>query len=84
MLVLLYISTFHVNQVKRQRVKQLVDELQKSFVRQLESLAPEDKTFQKIEWLRDGGKHGGGNRFELYESDIFNRASVNVRNESSL
>lgn len=34
--------------------------------------------FTPIEWLRDGGKRGGGVRFSCAETSLFNRASVNV------
>jgi coproporphyrinogen III oxidase len=31
-----------------------------------------------VAWLRDGGSHGGGTRYELEGTRLFNRASVNV------
>lgn len=34
--------------------------------------------FVKVEWLRDEGRHGGGSRFACAETDLFDRASVNV------
>lgn len=34
--------------------------------------------FKHIEWLRDGGSHGGGSRYACEGDDFFNRASVNV------
>ena len=34
--------------------------------------------FTPTEWLRDGGKRGGGVRFSCAETSLFNRASVNV------
>lgn len=61
---------------------QLVSRLQSRFVQGLEKVSaaqghPVD--FEKTEWLRDGGTHGGGNRYGAPEScEFFNRASVNV------
>ena len=34
--------------------------------------------FSEVEWLRDEGRHGGGTRFEVGDTPVFNRASVNV------
>jgi coproporphyrinogen III oxidase len=52
---------------------ELVEGLQRRFV---DALGAED--FAPIEWLRDGGRHGGGARFACAETAKFNRASVNV------
>lgn len=52
-----------------------VERLQKHFVEGLSSL---DADFTSIEWLRDDGRHGGGQRSVRVESAVFNRASVNV------
>ena len=59
----------------------LVTKLQLRFIDGLEKLAStcgHDVKFEKTEWLRDSGKHGGGNRYSAAESAMFNRASVNV------
>lgn len=51
----------------------LVEALQRHLV---EALGAAD--FAPLEWLRDGGRHGGGVRFACAEAAGFNRASVNV------
>ena len=60
----------------------LVTSLQIRFVQGLEKVSAENGhpvSFEKSEWLRDGGSHGGGNRYGAPEScELFNRASVNV------
>jgi len=59
----------------------LVCSLQQRFVQGLESLAHEQgsaQRFAEIEWLRDGGRHGGGVRFETADGDLYGRGSVNV------
>ncbi|MDQ6972085.1 MAG: coproporphyrinogen III oxidase [Mariprofundaceae bacterium] len=63
------------------RAYQLVTALQGRFVEGLESLARElgsRQHFAAFAWLRDGGLHGGGMRFETGHGDIFARGSVNV------
>lgn len=60
---------------------ELVSMLQARFVEGLErvsSACGHEVSFEKTEWLRDGGQHGGGNRYSAAESAMFNRASVNV------
>ncbi|MGB1936646.1 MAG: coproporphyrinogen III oxidase, partial [Akkermansiaceae bacterium] len=45
---------------------ELVSMLQARFVEELErvsSVVGHDVIFEKSEWLRDGGQHGGGNRY---------------------
>lgn len=54
----------------------LVDALQRRFAGKLEALSGERLT--PIEWLRDGGRHGGGVRFVTAETPFFNRAAINV------
>ena len=54
----------------------LVESLQTRFVKGLEQLGGE--AFTKVEWLRDEGRHGGGQRFGIEDSAMFGRASVNV------
>ena len=59
----------------------IVGHLQQRFANRLNELSKrlgEDKEFEEISWLRDGGLHGGGNRFEARDEKLFNRASVNV------
>lgn len=56
-------------------VLELIEALQRHFATGLGSL---DAEFTPIEWLRDGGRHGGGLRYARVESAVFNRASVNV------
>lgn len=60
---------------------ELVSMLQARFVVGLERVSSafgHDVSFEKAEWLRDGGQHGGGNRYSAAEGAMFNRASVNV------
>jgi coproporphyrinogen III oxidase len=54
-------------------VLSLVEALQRRFVERLGAEA-----FARIEWLRDGGRHGGGVRFGCAETPRFNGASINV------
>lgn len=59
----------------------LVTGLQDRFVSKLNQLCNsfgEQKNFEEVTWLRDEGKHGGGNRFEFRDEKLFNAASVNV------
>ena len=37
-----------------------------------------NKNFEKVDWFRDNGIHGGGNRYEARDNVHFNTASVNV------
>ena len=62
------------------RALQLVQSLQSRFAAGLESVAADAGTptaLQRHEWLRDGGRHGGGDRLGTH-GGIFNRASINV------
>lgn len=54
----------------------LVESLQRRFVEKLEALSGE--RLSSVEWLRDGGRHGGGARFVAVETPHFNRVAVNV------
>ena len=56
----------------------LIEDLQRQLTVKLESLADDDTRLTRVEWLRDGGRHGGGVRFELADRGPFNRASVNM------
>jgi len=63
------------------RALALVSTLQQRFVHGLEKIAREQQSpqrFSDVEWLRDGGAHGGGVRFETADGDLFGRGSVNV------
>jgi len=57
-----------------------VEELQKYFVTHLNRVAEKfgnGVAFERVSWLRDEGRHGGGSRYEARDT-LFNRASVNV------
>lgn len=56
---------------------ELVLGLQALFVKELEGVAV-GVSFDESTWLRDEGRHGGGNRFSSGGNDFFDRASVNV------
>ncbi len=59
----------------------LVRSLQTRFADKLSALSSEigeDKPFEEVTWIRDGGLHGGGSRFEARDETLFNTASVNV------
>jgi coproporphyrinogen III oxidase len=59
----------------------LVEELQGSFVDKLQTVSREqghDQDFEFVDWLRDEGRHGGGNRYVTALTPVFNRAAVNV------
>jgi coproporphyrinogen III oxidase len=59
----------------------LVEGLQAYFVSKLNALAlafGEGKSCETVIWGRDGGKHGGGVRYETRDSVVFDRGSVNV------
>ena len=59
----------------------LVKGLQAYFVTKLNAVAlefGEGKSCETVVWGRDGGKHGGGSRYEARDTVVFNRGSVNV------
>ena len=59
----------------------LVDGLQAYFVSKLNSVAlqfGEGRACEAVTWGRDGGKHGGGVRYEARDSVVYDRGSVNV------
>ncbi len=58
-----------------------VQALQQRFVAGLEALAAAQgspQRFAAVDWLRDEGRHGGGERYETGEGEVFWRGSVNV------
>ncbi len=72
----IYATSGHANTARA-----LVESLQTHFVSRLEALSGElgkPETFDRVDWLRDGGTHGGGHRYVLVETPLFNRAAVNV------
>ena len=54
----------------------LVETLQTQFVCGLEQIG--GQSFVLAEWYRDGGRHGGGMRYGIGDSDWLGRACVNV------
>lgn len=59
----------------------LVSGLQAYFVSKLNALAlkyGKGKACEAVSWKRDGGKHGGGVRYEARDPEVFDRGSVNV------
>jgi len=62
--------------VQAQAALALVDSLQRRFVAGLEKLG--GIAFVAAEWFRDGGLHGGGQRFGVADTPLLGRASVNV------
>ena len=66
---------------KAAQANDLVETLQRHFVSKLEKIArsfDDPQTFIPKQWLRNGGRHGGGIRYCCADSKLFNRASVNV------
>jgi len=59
----------------------LVQSLQRRFVEGLQAVAHTrdvDDRFLPVTWLRDEGRHGGGTRYEIGDTPVFDRGSVNV------
>jgi coproporphyrinogen III oxidase len=59
----------------------LVEKLQRYFVDKLQAVSREqghDQNFGRVFWLRDEGRHGGGDRYVTALTPVFNRAAVNV------
>jgi coproporphyrinogen III oxidase len=54
-----------------------LSQIQHYFVEKLAHVAT-GTCFKSVEWFRDNGQHGGGERFEAIDNSIFNRASVNL------
>lgn len=66
---------------RAQRAYQLVCELQQRFVAKLDGISArfgDNRAYAPYEWLRDGGKHGGGVRYMASDDRVYNRASVNT------
>ena len=62
------------------KVRALVESLQRGFRDSLSRVAQEaglDAGWERVEWLRDEGKHGGGSRY-VGSGSLFNRAAINV------
>ena len=60
---------------------ELVEGLQAYFVSKLNAVAlkfGEGKSCEEVTWVRDGGTHGGGTRYEARDTVVFDRGSVNV------
>ena len=69
------------NSPKATKAHALIKALQQRFVSKLETVSQavdDQQLFESLEWLRDEGKHGGGSRYGITDSQTFNRASVNV------
>ncbi len=63
------------------RAYDTVTHLQRYFVSKLDDISAElgkNKPCEAVEWLRDGGLHGGGIRYETRDETIFDRGSVNI------
>ena len=63
------------------RAGTLVEGLQDRFAERLRSVGPpgaQTEPFERIEWLRDGGRHGGGQRLACTGNAVFDRACLNV------
>jgi len=77
-------SNLHSENRERVEAKIMIDSMQQYFVDSLESIKlPETGHNSKgmlgpVSWLRNNGENGGGTRFEILDTPLFNRASVNV------
>jgi len=78
-------SPGHGRSAASHKIKALTDRLQIKFVRRLQRLENTKPTqFKAISWLRDGGLHGGGMRYEAEQvpngadDGTFNQATINV------
>lgn len=75
------IMRIYAKSPEAKRAYKFVQEMQAYFVDKLNAVSSElgdNKAFEALEWERDNGLHGGGNRYEARDERIFNRASVNV------
>jgi coproporphyrinogen III oxidase len=81
-------TRIYAKSVHATAARKLVEGLQTLFVDKLEALSAElggsnpalggAQPFERVDWVRDGGAHGGGHRYVLVETPLFNRAAVNV------
>jgi coproporphyrinogen III oxidase len=59
----------------------LVQALQRRFMEGLQAVSAAEGSpdrFTAVTWLRDDGRHGGGTRFEIGDTPVFDRGSINV------
>lgn len=60
----------------------VLSQVQSAFVQLLQGLKTSESAsavFKPVSWLRDGGIHGGGARYETSNGDaVFNRATINL------
>ncbi|HEY7865972.1 MAG TPA: coproporphyrinogen III oxidase [Psychromonas sp.] len=66
---------------KAQQTMHMLSKLQSDFKERLQSISEQfgcPAEFKTVEWLRDGGLHGGGLRFEAVNDRLFNAASINI------
>ncbi len=52
--------------------------MQRHFADKLSALSGKPAAFAEREWFRNQGNFGGGTRFEGIDTDLFNRASINL------
>mmetsp|Transcript_147353 Transcript_147353/g.260463 ORF Transcript_147353/g.260463 Transcript_147353/m.260463 type:complete len:538 (-) Transcript_147353:155-1768(-) len=66
---------------RREESQKVLQEVQAHFVSQLEAVSADGVSskgaFAPSSWERDEGTHGGGTRYGVVETPVFNRASVN-------
>ena len=60
-----------------QRFIELQDQF-RSGLNQLSKTFADGAELQRVEWLRDSGRHGGGWRYESTDTGLLNRASLNI------
>ncbi len=68
-------------QERRHAARDLVESLQARHVARLQQASPtlgQPVRFEAVDWQRDGGRHGGGRRFQSAGNEAFDQASVNV------
>jgi len=69
------------NSPRAKEAYRLVEGLQHYFVGKLDDVSyelGEKRAAEPVEWMRDGGRHGGGIRFETRDGTIYDRGSVNI------
>ncbi len=75
------VSRTYAKSANATTARALVEELQEFFADKLCALSAANggpATLERIEWLRDGGLHGGGHRYVSASNAVFNRAAINV------